>query len=182
MVDTQRSLSDLLTTLFQDGQPDGSITPQHIRDLIVSITPAMGALYFSTPVETVIGSAGVKVKALGTTTPTLSLHDVDMPQNNRLRYIGTVERHFVVDAAISAIIGGNNLTAEFQLCKSGVLLPETLMTRAFGTGADHGSVALTTSVHMEPGDYIELFVSNESDTSGITITNGTINLLGILVE
>lgn len=37
MVDTIRTQTELLTTLFQDGQPDRSITAQDIRDLIVSL-------------------------------------------------------------------------------------------------------------------------------------------------
>jgi len=36
MVDTVRSRSDLLTSLFADGQGAGEITPQDMRDLIVS--------------------------------------------------------------------------------------------------------------------------------------------------
>ena len=38
MADTQRTQTDLLTTLFQDGQANGSITAQDIRDLIVSLS------------------------------------------------------------------------------------------------------------------------------------------------
>ena len=37
MVDTVRTQLELLTTLFQGGQPDGSITSQDVRDLIVSM-------------------------------------------------------------------------------------------------------------------------------------------------
>jgi hypothetical protein len=37
MVDTVRTLEDLLTNVFQDGQADGSISAQDIRDLLVSI-------------------------------------------------------------------------------------------------------------------------------------------------
>ena len=85
MADTPRTIADLLTNLFQDGQPDSSITPQRVRDLIVSLIPALGAIYFSTPVETVVGGANTKVLALGTTTVLASPHSMDMPQNNRLR-------------------------------------------------------------------------------------------------
>lgn len=37
MVDTVRTEADLLTTLFQDGQGAGEITPQDIRDFVVSV-------------------------------------------------------------------------------------------------------------------------------------------------
>jgi len=34
MTDTSRTVSDLVTNLFQDSQAAGSITPQDLRDLI----------------------------------------------------------------------------------------------------------------------------------------------------
>lgn len=182
MADTERSQADLLASLFRDGQAAGSILAQQIRDLIVSLTPAIGAIYFSTPVETVISTQGEKTLALGTTLATASLHNIDMPQNNRIRYTGTIPRHFVIDAAISATIVGNNKTVHFQLFKNGSPLVETLMNRAFGTGSDAGAIPLTTNVDMEKDDYIELFVSNETDTANITIVSGTINLTGVLIE
>jgi hypothetical protein len=36
MADTIRSQADILTNLFEDGQPAGSLTPQDMRDFIVS--------------------------------------------------------------------------------------------------------------------------------------------------
>lgn len=42
MADTVRTQDELLTQLFQDGQPDGSISAQDMRDLIVSMPAIMG--------------------------------------------------------------------------------------------------------------------------------------------
>ena len=41
MVDTKRTKNDLVTNLFQDGQPAASITPNDLRDLIVSTAPSV---------------------------------------------------------------------------------------------------------------------------------------------
>ncbi len=182
MADTPRLIADLLTNLFQDGQSEGSITPQDVRDLIVSLVPAIGAIFFSTPVETIISTQSEKVLALGITTLVTTPHEIDMPQNNRIRYTGTIDKHFIVDVAISSISVGNNKNMEYQLFKNGSPLIETLMSRAHGTGSAAGALALTTNVHMEPNDYIELFVSNESDDTNLTIINGTINLVGFTIE
>jgi hypothetical protein len=60
MVDTVRTTTELLTTLFQDGQSNGAITAQDMRDLVVSVKdPAavveINALAdFPTPVSGVI--------------------------------------------------------------------------------------------------------------------------------
>lgn len=42
MVDTVRTMDDLLNNLFQDGQPAGSINEQRMRDLIVSVLGQTG--------------------------------------------------------------------------------------------------------------------------------------------
>ena len=105
-----------------------------------------------------------------------------LPLNNRIRYIGTISKHFAIDCAVSTIAVGNNKAMEYQLFKNGTPLSETLMSRAHGTGSEAGSLSLTTNVHLDPGDYIELFVSNETDDTNLTIINGTINFVGFLIE
>ena len=56
------------------------------------------------------------------------------------------------------------------------------MTRAHAGAGSEGVVAISTNVHMVLNDYIELFVSNESDATNLTIVNGTINAVGHTVE
>ena len=182
MADAPRTIADLIANLFQDGQANGSISEQDMRDLILTFVPSIGGIYFSTPVETVIATVSTKVLALGATTLISLAHDIDMPTNNRIRYTGPNPRHFSVDVALSTTAAGNNKLIEYQLCKNGVLLPETLMKRTHGTGSQHGALAITTNLHMENGDYLELWVSNESDNTNLTIENGTINLSGSQVE
>lgn len=181
MVDTARTLAQLFN-IFRDGQSESSISEQDVRDMIVTLVPAIGAIYFSTPVETEIGIAGTPVLALGTTTLLAAAHGISMPQNNRIQYTGDIERHFIIDCAISSTAVSNNETMTYQLYKSGVPLPETLMPRTYGTGSDKGVIAMTTNVHMAKDDYIELFVSNEDSSANITIENGTINLSGFIIE
>lgn len=182
MADETKTLAELLTLVFQDDQPESSITEQDLRNMILTLTPAIGGIHFSTAVETVISLVSTKTKALGTTSILETAHDVDMPQNNRIRYIGTTERHFMIDVALSTTAAGNNKLLHYQLFKNGIALPETLIPRVHGTGADHGAIPITTNVHLETNDYIELFVSNETDDSNLTIVSGTINMVGFIVE
>jgi hypothetical protein len=53
MVDTVRTVTSLLTTLFQDGQASGSITPQDLRDMIVSLASFIGHVRVVTAAGTV---------------------------------------------------------------------------------------------------------------------------------
>lgn len=181
MADTLRTKTELLA-LFADGQIDGSITPQDMRDLIETLTPAIGSIYFSGLVETAITTVNVKVLASGNTTLVTQAHDVDMPQNNRIRYIGTKPRHFEVSISMSTTTAANNKNIEYQIFKNGIALTETTMQIKHGTGNDFSSVSITTNVILSLNDYIELFISNETDNTNVTIENGTINLLGFIVE
>jgi len=127
-----------------------------------------GELWFSTPVQTVITTKEVPVKALGTTT-LLSAVDFDMPANNRLRYLGTVPRMFFVTAAITAIAAANNKLLGFHVAKNGTVLDEAHLDRFVATGADQGAITTQVLVNLSYGDYVETWVENETDTTDLTI-------------
>lgn len=69
MADTQRTYVELLTQLFQDGQANGSITAQDIRDLIVSV--GAGNQEFNTAVYDEFITAGVAIET-ATSAPNFS--------------------------------------------------------------------------------------------------------------
>ena len=179
MVDTVRTQNDLLTNLFQDNQINGSITPQDMRDLIISLTPSSATGKFDTPAATPITIAGIFYSPTsGTSSIVNGTADIDMPQAGRIRYIGVADRHFMLSVSITATVAGNNQDIRFQLTKNGTALPETIVARTWGTGADGGNLAMNTSTILATNDYIELQVSNDTSTSTVTITNGAINMHG----
>ncbi len=185
MPDTQRSLSDLLTTLFQDGQPDDSITAQHIRDAIVSIGQVpYGGMFTLTPVETVISSPGAYVKG-ACQTQVSNLRNFDMPADNRLRYIGLIPYHFHVVTTISMTAAGNNLTASFKLfhfddsAASGAVIDGSIVNRFISIGADEGSAAQHWDVILEENDYLEIHVANLTNTDNITLSNLYVFAMGM---
>ncbi len=177
MADTQRSLNDLLTALFQDAQPDNSITAQSIRDAIVSLgkTP-YGGIFTLTPVETVISSAGVYVKG-ACQTQVNNARNFDMPADNRLRYIGLIPFHMHIAVSLSMTSAGSNLVASFKLFRfddseaSGALIDGSRVNRHIATGTDEGSTALHWDVILETNDYLELHIANLTNVSNITLTN-----------
>lgn len=181
MVDTSRTKSQLLTSLFVDGQANGSITAGDIRDLIVSLSPACGGIYVSSPAVTTIGSSGVFVLGAGTTTLLSAASEVDMPQNNRLRYTGSVQRAFMVDVSFTVTVSGNDQDTRYQLAKNGSLLVETIVARKFAQGADKGSLSMNTQLALNTDDYIEMFVTNDTSTGDITIENMTITMIGFII-
>lgn len=182
MADTKRTSTDLITNLFQDGQAAGSITPGDLRDFIVSVQPPFGHAYISASAATTISVAGTYYKAAGTTTLSATVEEVsDGSVNNRLVYTGTPDRHFHIVATVSMTAASNNQIIGLKLAKNGTVLDESVTRRAVSTGADVGSTAIHADAMMSTNDYIELFVTNETSTASVTVTNMYLFMMGMLV-
>ena len=179
MADTQRTQSDLLTALFQDGQGAGSISANDIRDLIVSLSPSYGGLYVSTPTATSIGVAGTFVKVAGTTTST-ALRGFTMPQNNRLTYTGTPTIDVLVIGSVTMITAGTSDDIAFRLAENGTTDATTQQVRQIGTGSDQGSVSVQGNFTLATNDYIEMWCTNEDDTQTVTANHMHIFAMGII--
>lgn len=185
MADTQRTKTDLLTNLFQDGQPANSILAQAVRDLIESVAPSHGGMYISSSVATVIGAAGTFVKALGTTTLTGGPSRFDMPANNRLRYTGVAARHLQVNATVSMTAGSNNQEIGFKIfhwddsAASGSLIDPSEVRRKVGTGTDIGSLSVLAGLTVEQNDYVELWVTNFTSTATVTVDFANLFAFGL---
>jgi hypothetical protein len=175
MADTQRTIADLLTNLFQDGQAAGSIVEQDMRDLIVSLVTEHGGLYVSSSSATTIGVAGTFVKVAGTTTITPgSSSGITMPSDNRLTYdaaaAGLPTRHFTIDTEMSMTSAGNNQDVRFAIAKNGTVITGSDIARKIGTGADVGAMGLAWNVELASTDFVEIWCTNDTSTSTITAT------------
>lgn len=188
MVDTTRTITDLLTNLFQDGQAAGAITPQDVRDLIVSLQPAHMNIYWSTPAATTISVAGTYTKALGTTTEVGASVLMDANAvSNRMRYTGAPGKEFLVTAAVGVdLAAGANQDIGIQLWRfdasgsSGALVAASEMrSEAAGTGLIQ--LALVSRVQLDTNDYLELHITNHSGTNAVTVQWGHMAALGIPV-
>lgn len=187
MVDTVRSQSALLTTLFQDGQTAG-ITAQDMRDLIVSLAPAYGGFHVSTPAATTIASGGTYAKMAGTTTASTATADIGTGlTNNRLVYTGVVPRHFIVNAAATvAPASGTNQDIGMQLyvyddsASSGALVAQSKVN-AFDAGTDGEVISLTANVTLDTDDYMELWIANETGAVNVTASFAMLSMIGFVV-
>lgn len=187
MPDTQRSKTDLLSNLFQDGQVAG-ISAQDLRDLLVSVTPDYSGMYFVTPQATVIGGIGAYTKALGTTQLTSSSSTMDDGSaNNRLRYTGTVMRHFhIVLQASVVLVAGNNQDLGIQLYRydtsagTGSLLAHS-EARNTVPGSDIVQITSHADAMLDTNDYIELHVANFTTTNSIQVDFGYMFCVSMIV-
>lgn len=187
MADTQRSQSDLLTNLFQDGQ-DGGISANDIRDLVVSATPDFAGLYFTVPAVTTINEASTYVKAAGTTELTSSSSTMDAGGTvNRLRYTGVATRHFhVVLQASVTLASGNNQDIGIQLWKfddsagSGELLAHSEATTTI-PGQNIIQITSHADTMLDTNDYLELYVGNNSAANNIQVQLGYVFCVSMIV-
>ena len=181
MVDTKRTVADMLANLFQDGQAAASITAQDIRDFLVSVHQSHGSFSRNATAATTITVAGTYYKAAGTTTIDTSLHDFsDGGVDNRLKYTGTPSRHVNIAAALSMTCGGSNQILGFKLAKNGVVIDNSVARRKIGTGSDIGGIGVHAHVDMVTDDYIELWCTNETSTATVTIEEVHLMATGLI--
>ena len=186
MADTVRTPAALLTTLFQDGQAAGSISPQHMRDLIVSIQAPFGRVASATPALTTITTQDVMVKVAGTTTLGPMPHLVDAGASDfRLRHTGPVAKHFHIALDVNAEFAtGTNLIAAIQLwhwdasAGTGALVDHSYR-RSVVAGAHVQQITMHSDIHLDTDDYIDLYVANTSSTQDVTIRNGYMFMMGM---
>lgn len=188
MPDTQRTLSDLLSSLFQDGQADSAITPQDMRDLIVTaVKSPFGGIYTNVAAETTIASAGVYVKVAGTTQANVLDSQFDTPTDNRLRYTGVVPIQARVTISISFVAVAANKLIAFKLYKfddsasSGVVIDASITQQFIQIATEEQSITLSWDVQLDNQDYLELHVANITDTVNLTVNNMYLFAHGIVL-
>lgn len=178
MAETQRSYAELLVLLASN--LSGNISATDVRDMLRSLRAPFGGYYWSSAAETEIVTQSVPVKAAGTTLVT-NVRDMTHIASNRLRYDGVSDRHFHVSASFSMTAAGNNKVLGVSIGHNGTEIPGSDLHRKVGTGADVGSTAIHIDVMMEPGEFVELLVHNDTDDTNMTIELGYFFALGMLI-
>ena len=134
---------------------------------------AGGNMYVTTPVATTFSATNTPTKVLGTTTST-NLFRVTSPTNNRLTYGGSKTRSFSVSAALSITQPNSNRFFSFYIAKNGVIIPESRQDIKVVNSTDQVSLPISCRVILAPGDYIEVWVANQTATTDVTVQ--TLNL------
>jgi hypothetical protein len=126
-------------------------------------------------VATVISTIGAAVKVLGTTTSApISQRFTNTP--NRATYIGAIQRDFKVSAVMSVESGNNNVVGIY-ITKNGLLLIESEIYITTNAGGRAEGATCQVILEMLDGDFIEVFVENDTSTTNITVTD-----MNVIVE
>ena len=166
MADTSRSVA-ALQVLFADNVAE-EISPQDLRDFLVSVAPMHGELSITATAETSITGAGWFLVA-GTYGLTAGMSDeFDEAVNGYLRYTGTPTRMAVVTASISKIVAGNSKHVEFAIAKNGTVVTTSIIGALHKVGVDEGVIAVQSHVSMVTNDTVAVFARNTTDTTNFT--------------
>ena len=182
MTDTSRTVSDLVTNLFQDSQAAGSITPQDLRDFIETTQTKQGSIYVSTAgATTIAGQANVTPNSLTNmvaveTAATFTLstaptaNEFDMNTDGQLRYTGTPTQNVFFTASVMLEIVTSVVDHELVMA---VTKGGTIVTGAkiggFCPRLTTNSVPMSVSgmASMATNDYLNIFVGNVDGTGNV---------------
>lgn len=124
---------------------------------------------------TTIATINVFVKANGTSTAN-AINQKFTHTNNRLTYTGGLTRDFIVSAVVS-MQDGNAQLMICRIAKNGTTLANSESQATTSQTNRSQNVKTQTIVSLAPNDYIEIFITNGTSTSAITVTE-----LNVIVE
>ncbi|MNU72489.1 hypothetical protein D3C71_619550 [compost metagenome] len=134
---------------------------------------AGGNMYITVPVATTFALANTPVKVLGTTA-SANLYRMTHPTNNRLTYTGSKTRSFLISSSLSITQPSSNRYFSFYIAKNGVIIPESRQDVKVVNSTDQVSLTISAWATLAPGDYVEVWVENQSATTNMTVQ--TLNL------
>jgi hypothetical protein len=181
MADTQRILADVLTLLADNTA--GAISPQDLRDVIISLTPAHGAAYVSSAAAqpTIVQNTWYEVA--GTWTLSADNYRWTLPSGGRLQYDGAAVADATVIGNISFTSASNNITYEVGVGLDGTIITASIQRTKLGIGTDTQSVSCAAQLVMPTGThYLSLMIRNITDTTKPTAVCGHINVLSTLSD
>lgn len=134
----------------------------------------VGLAYFATNATvTTISVAGTYYKVQGTTVAS-SVNQRFSHSSNRLTYTSELVETFEIKATAS-IQSTNNHVVGIKVYKNGVAIDAIAGRTTISANNRAENIFVRTFVTLGPGDYIELFVTDETGTGDITVTDMTLS-------
>lgn len=181
MSETPRSLTQLLTALADNTV--GAITPEDIRDVVVSLYPSRGQITLQTPAATTFSGAGVYTSVKGTTILDTAVCStcITMPANGVIKVAKAQNQIVLANATLEVLPASNNKRYTFTFAKNGTAIPELAFTDYYGNLHNNPEgVFLSGLIPIVANDEISVVVRNDSDTTSITAQVLTTSILGAM--
>lgn len=180
MTQTPKVLSALLAQL-----PDnttGDISPEDIRDVVVSLFPSRGQLDLTASAQTTFAASDTYYKLAGTTALDTALGQDGFSQasNNELRATKAVNQVLLVTANVELVCAANNKTFGICFAKNGVALPAAHVSAILTDSNEGYGFSLTSLIPTAANDTISVFVRNETDTTAVTAIAMSLSAVGFI--
>lgn len=180
MAETPKVLSALLAQL-----PDnttGDISPEDIRDAVVSLFPSRGQLDLTAASPTTFALTNTWYKLAGTTAldTTLGQDGFSQYANNELQATKAVAQVLLVTANIELVCGANNKTFGLTFAKNGTAITGIHVSAVLSSSGDGYGFSITALLPVVQNDIISVYVRNETDTTSVTATSLTLSAVGFI--
>ena len=184
MSETPKQLPALLTALADN--TTAQITPEDIRDVVVSLYPSRGQLELAPggSAATTFVSSGTYVKLAGTTAIDTAVCStcVTQPANGVLKFTKAQNQVLLANATLEVLPAANNKRYTFTFAKNGTAIPALAFTAFYGNlSGNPAGVFLSGLIPIAQNDEISVVVKNDSDTTAITAAVLTISGVGFMV-
>ena len=180
MTQTAKVLSALLAQL-----PDnttGDISPEDIRDCVVSLFPSRGQLDLTASASTTFALTDTWYKLAGTTALDASLGQDGFSQasNNTLRATKAVNQVLLITANVELQCGSNNKQYGITLGKNDTPINGIHISAVLANSNKSYGFSITGLIPTAANDTISVYVRNETDTTAVTATNLTLSAVGFI--
>lgn len=91
--------------------------------------------------------------------------------NNRATYTGGISGFFKVMTTVSITANSNNDQVSVYIAKNGAVVLDSQITTTSDSRSRLQNVVTFTPIELDPNDYIEIWVENNTDASNITVTS-----------
>ena len=144
---------------------------------VTNTAPVCSYSMTSNASATTITVQGTYYKIAGT--PTAGTYNARFTvSGNRATYTGAYPRFFTVEGDVALTSGANNQIA-VRVAVNGTTFASTTMPTTANAAGRAESLGVHGVVQLSPGDYIEIFVTNNSGNTAVTVTDLQVLIAGV---
>ena len=180
MAETPKVLSALLAQLPDN--TSGDISPEDIRDVVVSLFPSRGQLDLTASASTTFALTNTWYKLAGTTAldATLGQDGFSQAADNELRATKAVNQVLLVTANVELVCASNNKTFGLTFAKNGTAITGIHVSAVLSDSGKGYGFSISTLIPTAANDIVSVYVRNETDTTAVTATSLTLSAVGFI--
>jgi hypothetical protein len=178
MAETQRTVADVYILLGDNISND--ISAEDLRDGFETWRMGHGQIYVD-PADAAAITISDTTSYFEANAPVWTFsagaHNFAETQNGRLYYTGVAPVVCHVAFSFSFTAASNNQLIHWRIGKNGTSDVASEIQRQVGTGADVGSSAAHLITTMSNGDYLSVFVRNETGSNNVTLESANLQVV-----